>query len=342
MNILVCVKRVPLTGGKITLTDDEQAIQTRHLGFTISPHEECGAEEAIRLIEQHGGSSTVLTLGPAEAEEQLRDMMAIGIDQGIHIVTDGTEWDPQATAAAIVAAIRPDPLQYDLILFGNESADAGNYQVAIRVATALGLPCVNGVKAIAVADDGRLRCEQEIAGGRDVYLVPTPAVVSVKEGINLPATRRSPAGCAPSANRFRAPRRRAPTAGSRWCGWYCHRPRPSRQRCWGPAPRRPRPWSGSCRRSGSSDAAGVRRGPGRRAFPAGVRARPRDGRGRERGDDQLRRRVRAGRLGADARRAGGAAVAVGRRRPGNRSRQRGARLRGRQARSADGGQLRLG
>ena len=89
MNILVCVKRVPLTGGKIVLTDDERAISTRHLGFTISPHEECGCEEAVRLIEQHGGSSTVLTLGPPEAEEQLRDMMAIGIDRAVHLVTDG-------------------------------------------------------------------------------------------------------------------------------------------------------------------------------------------------------------------------------------------------------------
>jgi electron transfer flavoprotein beta subunit len=185
MNVLVCVKRVPLTGGRIVLTEDEQAIQTRHLGFTISPHEECGAEEAIRLVEQHGGASTVLTLGPAEAEEQLRDMMAIGIDRGIHLLTDGGEWDPQATAAAIVDAIRADPDQYDLILFGNESADAGNYQVAIRVATALGLPCVNGVKGIEV-QDGELRCEREAAGGRDVYLVPMPAVVSVKEGLNLP------------------------------------------------------------------------------------------------------------------------------------------------------------
>jgi electron transfer flavoprotein beta subunit len=185
MNVLVCVKRVPLTGGRIVLTEDEQALQTRHLGFTISPHEECGAEEAIRLVEQHGGASTVLTLGPAEAEEQLRDMMAIGIDRGIHLLTDGGEWDPQATAAAIVEAVRADPDQYDLILFGNESADAGNYQVAIRVATTLGLPCVNGVKGTEV-QDGELRCEREVAGGRDVYLVPMPAVVSVKEGLNLP------------------------------------------------------------------------------------------------------------------------------------------------------------
>ena len=186
MNILVCVKRVPLTGGKITLTDDQQAIQTRHLGFTVSPHEECGAEEAIRLVEAHGGESVALTLGPAEAEEQLRDMMAIGIDRAIHLVTDGSEWDPQATAAVLVEAIRTDEQDFDLILFGTESADAGNHQVAIRVAEALGLPCVNGIKAISVADDGRLRCEQEVAGGRDVYVVETPAVVTVKEGINLP------------------------------------------------------------------------------------------------------------------------------------------------------------
>jgi electron transfer flavoprotein beta subunit len=187
MNILVCVKRVPLTGGKIVLTEDERAIQTRHLGFTVSPHEECGAEEAVRIVEQHGGSSTALTLGPPEAEEQLRDLMAIGIDKGIHLVTDGSEWDPQATASAIVDAIQATPEPFDLILFGNESADAGNFQVQVRVAQALGLPVVNGIKAISVEGDGApVRCEQETSDGRDVYVVPTPAVVSVKEGINLP------------------------------------------------------------------------------------------------------------------------------------------------------------
>jgi electron transfer flavoprotein beta subunit len=187
MNILVCVKRVPLTGGKIVLTDDQRAISTRHLGFTISPHEECGCEEAVRLIEQHGGTSTVLTLGPPEAEEQLRDMMAIGIDQAVHLVTGASEeWDPQATADAIVTAVEAADEPYDLILFGNESADAGNYQVAIRVAHKLGLPVVTGVKAIGVPANGSLRCEQEVPGGRDVYELPLPAVVTVKEGVNLP------------------------------------------------------------------------------------------------------------------------------------------------------------
>ena len=186
MNVLVCVKRVPLTGGRITLTEDQRAIQTRHLGFTVSPHEECGVEEAIRLVEAHGGSSAVLTLGPPEAEEQLRDMMALGVDRAIHLVTDGSEWDPQVTAAAIVDAVRGGEEPCDLILFGTESADAGNYQVAIRVASALGLPVVNGIKSIEVVGDGTVRCEQEVAAGRDVYVVPMPAVVTVKEGINLP------------------------------------------------------------------------------------------------------------------------------------------------------------
>jgi electron transfer flavoprotein beta subunit len=185
LNVLVCVKRVPLTGGKIVLTPDERAIETRHLGFAISPHEECAAEEAVRIVEQHGGSSAVLTLGPPEAEEQLRDVMAIGVDRGIHLVAGEGERDPQATAAAIVDAVRAEAEPFDLILFGNESADAGNYQVAIRVAYALGLPCVTGVKGLSV-EDGSVRCEQEVPGGRDIYVVPTPAVVTVKEGLNLP------------------------------------------------------------------------------------------------------------------------------------------------------------
>jgi electron transfer flavoprotein beta subunit len=197
MRILVCVKRVPLTGGRMVLTADEQAIETRHLGFTISPHEECGVEEAVRLVEQHGGEVTVLTLGPAEAEEQVRDMLAVGADRGMLLENDGNEeWDPQGTASAIVSAIEADRAtsgeEFDLIVFGNESADSGGYQVGIRVAHALGRPVVTGLKGLSI-EDGRARCEQEVPGGRDVYLVPLPAVVTVLEGINLPRYPSVPA-----------------------------------------------------------------------------------------------------------------------------------------------------
>ncbi len=184
MRILVCVKRVPLTGGRMVLTEDAQALDTKHLGFTISPHEECGVEEAVRIVEAGGGEVVVLTLGPAEAEEQLRDCMAIGADRGVLLKTDGIEWDAQATAAAIVDAVRGEE-PFDLLLFGNESADAGNYQVGIRVAYALGLPVVTGLKKIELAD-GRARVERETGGPRDVYEVPLPAVLTVLEGLNLP------------------------------------------------------------------------------------------------------------------------------------------------------------
>jgi electron transfer flavoprotein beta subunit len=188
LRILVCAKRVPLTGGRMVLTGDAQALETRHLGFTISPHEECGVEEAVRLIEANSGESVVLTLGPPEAVEQLRDAMALGIDRAIHLLTDGAEWDPEASAKAIVDAIRSDESAsgpFDLVFFGNESADSGGFQVGARVAHALGRPLVTGLKRVTL-DGVSVRCEQEVEGGRDVYVVTLPAVLTVKEGLNLP------------------------------------------------------------------------------------------------------------------------------------------------------------
>jgi electron transfer flavoprotein beta subunit len=188
VRVLVCVKRVPFTGGKMVLAEDSMSLETRHLGFTISPHEECGIEEAVRLIEKNRGESVVLTLGPPEAAEQLRDAMALGVDRAIHLQTGSTDWDGEATASAIVDAVRADEAAtgpFDLMLFGNESADSAGFQVGLRVARALGRPCVTGLKGLTV-EGATVRCEQEVDGGRDVYVVPTPAVLTVKEGLNLP------------------------------------------------------------------------------------------------------------------------------------------------------------
>jgi len=188
MNVLVCIKRVPAIGAKPTLTADEQEIDTRFLGFTISPHEECAVEEALRLVEAHGGSAAVLTLGPAAAEEQLRDALAMGVERAILLESDGREWDPAATANAIVEVIRAQRgagHDFDLVLFGNEAADTGGYQVGIRVAHALDLPCVTGVKELEIRD-GTAIAKREAAAGREVFEVPLPAVLTIKEGINLP------------------------------------------------------------------------------------------------------------------------------------------------------------
>ena len=194
MRVAACIKRVPITGGRILLTDDSRAINTQHLGFTMSPHEECGVEEAVRLVEANKGDSVVLTLGPPEAVEQLRDAMALGIDRAIHLQTaqgaqeENQEWDAEATAAALLEAIRADEAAngpFDIIFFGNESADSGGFQVGIRVAYALSRPCVTGLKMVTV-EGSSVRCEQEVEGGRDIFVVPLPAVLTVKEGLNLP------------------------------------------------------------------------------------------------------------------------------------------------------------
>ena len=188
MNVLVCVKRVPATAGQITLTADAQDIDTRYLGFTISPHEECAVEEAVRMIEAHGGSTTVLTLGPEAATDQLRDAMALGIERAILLQSDGREWDPVATASAIVEAIEAEGAagrSYDLVLFGNESADSAGYQVGVRVADALDLPCVTGIKAIELSD-GRATVRRQTESGWESAELALPAVVTVKEGLNLP------------------------------------------------------------------------------------------------------------------------------------------------------------
>jgi electron transfer flavoprotein beta subunit len=218
VEIAVCVKRVPMVGGKIVVTADGQDVDTRMSGFTVSPHEECAVEEAVRLVEGHGGSVTVLTLGPAAAADQLRDMLSLGASRAVLLETDGREWGPIATAEAIVAevtgaaadpATSPAPaLAYDLLLFGNEAADTGDYQVPVRVAHALGLPCVTGIKNLEVTD-AAARAKREYRGAEEVFDIPLPAVVSVKEGLNLPRYPSLP-------GRLRAKRATIETRAPQW------------------------------------------------------------------------------------------------------------------------------
>ena len=183
MEILVCVKRVPTVGGRILLTEDGQQVDTRMSGFTISPHEECAVEEGVRIAEKLGGHVTVLTLGPPEAADQVRDGLALGAHQGVLLETDGSDWGPMATADAIASFARAGA--FDLLLFGNEAADTGDYQVPVRVGHLLGLPWLTGIKQLEVKQE-RIVARREYRGTEEAFDVPLPAVVSVKEGINLP------------------------------------------------------------------------------------------------------------------------------------------------------------
>lgn len=198
MDVLVCVKRVPAFGAKVPLQGDG-TVDTRHLGFTLGPHEECAVEEAVRLVSAHGGTATVLAVGPPETEEQVRYALAMGADRGVLVDTGRDDTDPQATAEAIVRAVAdladgagvPDGdaprVPFDLLLFGQSSADAGHGQVGIRVARALGLPAVGGIKGIEVPDGaGTVRLRRPVDDGVEVCEAPLPAAVAVKEGLNLP------------------------------------------------------------------------------------------------------------------------------------------------------------
>ena len=200
MRLLVCIKRVPAPGARINVTADGRSVETAHLGFTTSPHEECAVEEAVQLAEaarSAGGDATVtvLTLGPPEAEEQLRYAASVGADEIVLVSTGATDdpspdWDPQRTARALTTAIgdlEAERGRYDLILFGNESADSGGFQVGIRVSVALGRPIVNGIKDIEIVDDGAtIVARRAVDAGFEVYNLPRPAVLGIKEGINLP------------------------------------------------------------------------------------------------------------------------------------------------------------
>ena len=300
MRILCLVKRVPITGGKMVLTADEQAIETKHLGFTISPHEECGVEEAVRIVEAQGGEVVVLTLGPPEAEEQLRECMALGADRAIHLVSD-EEWDAQATASALVEAIRseeeavrPDRLRQRV---GRRRQLPGRHSGRLRARAAgrhrpEGLDGRRRPRALrAGGRRGARRLRRAAAGRRHGQGGPQPAALSVGAG---EAAREPQAG-------RRAPGRASRRRGSRSCASSSRRASRKQAEVLG-------------RGADAAPAvvevhaeAGCRMNvlvfvePRRRAVAAGGDARA-VARGGARGRD--RRPVRAGRLGRGARRGG--------------------------------------
>jgi len=183
-NVLVCVKRVPEASGQILLTDDEQSVDARHVGWTVSAHEEAAVELATQVAAATGGSATVVTVGSSDAVEQLRNALAGGCDSAVLVEADTTAYGPADVAAAIADVVRAheaDGNAYDLVLLGNDAADTGDFQVGIRLASTLGRPVVTGISTCAVAD-GVVVARGEGPDGTEVFELPLPAVVAVMEG----------------------------------------------------------------------------------------------------------------------------------------------------------------
>jgi electron transfer flavoprotein beta subunit len=183
-NVLVCIKRVPDAAGEVLLTADEQALDARFVGFTVSAHENCAVELAVRIAGADGGTATVLSLGPAETVEQLRAVLGVGCGAAVLIEADPVGFGPADVAreiAAVVKAHEADGRTYDLILLGNDAADTGDFQVGIRLAYELGRPVVNGVRTVEVTG-GIATAHGDGIDGVETFEVPLPAVVTVLEG----------------------------------------------------------------------------------------------------------------------------------------------------------------
>src|SRR4051794_12479383 len=178
-NVLVCIKRVPDVSGEVLLSEDGLSVDARHVGFTVSPHEECAVELATQIAESSGGTATVLTLGPAEAVEQLRSALAVGCTDGILIEADSDAYGPGDVARAIADVARER--DYDLILLGNDAADTGDFQVPVRLAYALARPVVTGVSLVTL-DGDKVVARADGPDGVDIFELPVPAVVAVMEG----------------------------------------------------------------------------------------------------------------------------------------------------------------
>jgi electron transfer flavoprotein beta subunit len=183
-NVLVCVKRVVDSTGEVVLTADAQAVDGRYAGFTTSAHEECAVELTVRVAAATSGRAAVLTVGDADAVEQLRSALAVGCAVATHVEADPSRLGPADVAREIAAVVRDHAAAgegHDLVLLGNDAADSGDFQVGIRLAYELGWPVVNGVSS-AVVEDGAVVADGDGPEGHETYRVPLPAVVTVLEG----------------------------------------------------------------------------------------------------------------------------------------------------------------
>ena len=186
MEIVVCVKHVPdATEAEITIRDDEKGIEKGRLVFDISEADNYAIEEALLLKEKLGGSITVLTVGPPEADETLRMCLAKGADKAVRLTDERFEGsDSFATARILCQAIKD--MDYDLVLTGIQADDDGCAQVGLTLAEMLDIPHAALVVSTEM-EDGKMKVHRELEGGlHEVLEIELPALFTIQTGINEP------------------------------------------------------------------------------------------------------------------------------------------------------------
>jgi electron transfer flavoprotein beta subunit len=186
MDIIVCVKHVPETAeAEIAVDSRGKGIKTEDLVFDINEWDDYAIEEAVLMKEKLGGSVTVITVGPEQADRTLRKCLAKGADRAIRLTDKAFEGsDAYATAKILHKTIKDLP--FNLILTGTQAGDDGYAQVGVILAELLGVPHATLVKKIE-PKEGFVRVNRELEGGLEqVMEVKLPALLAVQTGINEP------------------------------------------------------------------------------------------------------------------------------------------------------------
>jgi len=184
MKIAVCVKQVPDTWAEKTLQASDSTLDRDAADGVMNELDEYAVEEALKLVEAHGGEVVVVSMGPERAAETVRKALSMGADAGIHIVDDALHGsDAIATSAVLAAAVSGRDV--DLVIFGSESTDARMSVVPAMVAERLGWAQLTFAQRVDVAGSD-VTIERVTESGFDTVTAVLPAVVSVVEKINEP------------------------------------------------------------------------------------------------------------------------------------------------------------
>jgi len=184
MEIVVCIKQVPETTN-IDWDPKTGAIIREGVPGILNPNDKNVLEAALQVKEKHGGVITAVSMGPAQAEEALREALSMGIDKAVLLCDKQFAGaDTLATSYTLSLALRKIAA-FDLILCGKESADGVTGHVGPQLAEFLNLPQLTYATEIAIHDH-TVRIKQKLEDCRRVLESPLPALVTMEQGCNQP------------------------------------------------------------------------------------------------------------------------------------------------------------
>lgn len=185
MNIVVCIKQVP-DAKDVRLDPETNTLAREGVESIMNPYDRHALEEAVALKEEHGGTVTVITMGPPQAEEVLRESIACGADQAL-LVSDRAfaGADTWATSYTLAKAIETLG-DVDLTLCGKQAIDGDTAQVGPGIACRLGVPFVTCVQKTRQSSAESITVERMMDDGFDVVKVSFPALLTVVKDINEP------------------------------------------------------------------------------------------------------------------------------------------------------------